>query len=598
MVHHPTGPAGASPGAAGSFGERLARAGLEVDALLERSARHYPTSLPVSHPERFLDRPEPLPEICDLPAWSDRTDPGTGIEPAVRRARAVGQDQARAMLVGERLGDVFISAAERERLIARAVGILPAADEELFRELLLVPEITPGRFAQLPPGPPGGARKGSSAGVPRALLTAVEAISRCFRPATGLAWGMFILAGNRAPEQMRECAAGLDRLCLRVTSAPPVLSALDRAAAGCDRRRKSGDEDPEACFRERFGVLVAVRDRLWALKPGRVSTPFLLPQVLDYYLGDEEGVGNSLGLGLIDAIILGKLGFEVSLMLVGDTVQLEVEIAGRGIAWETVRPSPPSFVAVGNARRLSPAELFALSWSSLAAVHFAQGRVDRAVRQYENVVAVLPESAEAWCGLGNCHLRRSAPESARDCFKRALELAPENAEAHHGLGNTRAMLEQWPRAIEAYKRALCLRPDCVEVYNNLGFAFQHAGEAEQAIAAWRAALDIQPGYAQAHFNLGNIALELERYDDAIRHYRDALRHRPGFAQAWYNMGQAHYGKRQLDQAQNCYRRAIEANPRHFGAWHNLGIVYRDKGQRDKAVEALERAVSLNPNLMR
>lgn len=602
MNEHSTAPfrparaAGSPPGfrnASPQFAERLGRAAAETDALLARNARRYPADLPPTHPDRLKPPPalpgEPAAALTDLdapPAWSELTRPAAADRPdrAAARLIAAGRDHARAVLVAERLGEVILGVSERERLVTRACGYLPASEEELFRELLLAPELAPGALLRSP----------------AALVDAVGAVSRHFRPATGLAWGMLVLAGHRAPEQLLDAAAKLDRLALRVTSAAPVVQALDQAAGQSDALRRAGSNAPAGAslFEARFGVLLATRDRLWELKPERVSTPFLLPQVVDCYLGPEAGAGNSLGLGILDAFVLGRLGFEVSFAAVGDAVLLEVTVEGRAVSWEVVRPSPLSFVTVGHALRLEPAELFALAWGSLAAAHFAQGRADRAVAHYERVLALRPGAVETWNSLGLCWLRQRQPDRAADCARRALELKPECAEAHHCLGNARAMQQDWPRAIDSYKRAVSVRPDYVEAYNNLGFAFQRAGTPEQAVAAYQAALDFRPDYVQAHFNLGNVALELERYDDAVRSYREAVRLQPAFAQAWYNMGQAHYGKRQLDQALNCYRRAVEVNPKHFGAWHNLGIVYRDKGQRDKAVEALERAISLNPNLMR
>jgi superkiller protein 3 len=563
---------------------RLARVFAEVDVLLRRSAGHYPAALPASHPDRLRDIEPPDDGPAGLAAWSEyAATPAAGCERAVRHLCAVGRDHARALLVSECLGDAIISAAERERLISRAIGVLPAAEEDIFRELLAEPALAPRAVA----------------GEPADLLAAVAAIGRQYRPATALAWGMLILAGNRVPEQLLESARKLDRLALRVTSSPPVVQALDRAAACFDaRRRPDFAAGGDSCFQARFGVLIAVRDQLWALKPRRVSTPFLLPQVLDCYLGREAEVGNSLGLGLVDAIILGKLGFAVNFQSEDGTIRLEVDVEQRGVAWDVVRPSPLSFAPVGAARRLSPAELFGLAWSSLGAAHFAHGRLDRAIEQYQRAAAVVPRAAETWNNLANCWLRRQQPDRAIECIERAIELKPDFAEAHACLGNAWSVLERWPRAVDAYKRAISIRPDYVEVYNNLGYAFQHAGNAGQAIAAYEAAVDIRPDYVQGHFNLGNLALEQQRYDDAIRHYREAVRLQPGLAQAWYNLGQAQYGKGRLDDALTSYRRAIEANPKHFGAWHNLGIVYRDKGQKDKAVEAIEQAVAINPNLMR
>ncbi|HDR00279.1 MAG TPA: hypothetical protein ENN51_08370, partial [candidate division WOR-3 bacterium] len=147
---------------------RQERAFAEVEALLAHSSRRYPESLPAFHPERLIPR-RPEGDGGTLPAWSDIS--GAGLDSAVHRLRRVAQDQARAALVSEHLGEMILSPAERERLITRALGILPGSEEELFGELLSEPALAPGRLAE-----------------PAALLEACEALGRHYRPASALAY--------------------------------------------------------------------------------------------------------------------------------------------------------------------------------------------------------------------------------------------------------------------------------------------------------------------------------------------------------------------------------------------------------------------------
>ncbi|MFO7676199.1 MAG: tetratricopeptide repeat protein [bacterium] len=621
------------PACAKRAGRPFEAALARVDAMVARAARQFPEALPAFHPARLrdfaaLDRTEENPDIA---AWSDlggparrcapggqsgnlpesslsprrgrgfpaalaagATEPGADADAA--RLFSAGRDHALALLAAEDLGDALLSADERERLIIRAAGVAPADCADLFAELAPGPALAPGTLA----------------GDPAGLVSAVRAIGRHYRPGPALAWGMLALANCRAPEQLRAAAGKLDRAAGLVTSASAVAQAFERAAAAFDARRavgvrrpstglsarfaQAGGQDP--CLETGLGLLTAVRDRLWELKPDRVSTPFLLPQVLDCFLGPEAGVGNSLGLALLDALVLDRLGFECGFLADGGTTRLEVGLEDRKVHWQTTRPGPLGFIAPAGARRLSLEELFGLAWSSLAAAHFLNGRVEPAIANYERVLAVLPGSADAHLNIGNCWLRRRMPDKAAASFERAAELRHDFAEALCGLGNAFSMLERWPCAIAAYRRAVAARPDYVEAWNNLGFAYQHHGDPGQAVAAYRRAVEARPDYVQAHFNLGNVALELERWEDAVGHYREAARLQPSLAQAWYNMGQALYRAGELDGAIAAYRRAVEANPKHFGAWHNLGIAWRDKGETDKAVEAIERAVAINPNLMR
>jgi tetratricopeptide (TPR) repeat protein len=572
------------PGATVTTSGRLEAALARTGARLELSRQHYPGTLPPYHPARLTRQRPSSP--ADTPAELDGIpSPARGprIAESLKQHLADCRAHAEAVLVHEELGELILNAPEREKLVCRALGILSPTEKDRLAELLTLSDLAPGHLACTTPD----------------FLDAVAAIDDLVGHSTALTFGMLLVAGVRSPEQILEYATRVDLLFSRIISAPSVIRALDRAGRYLDAAGSSnGDTGRDSHFQVMFGILLAVRDRLWMLKPNRASTPFLLPQVIDNYLGPHQEVGNSLGLAIIDAAIISRLGFPVRYHIESDVVQLEIVTDKRSIYWEVVRPLPLSFVPVGHGRLVKLRDLFAVTHGSLATVYFNRGRTDRSIEHYERVLEITPDSAETCNCLGTCYIRKRMPEQAIKHIREALVRDPKSAEAHYNLGNAYALMEQWPRAIGSFKKAITLRPEYVEVYNNLGFAFQRSGSPEQAIASFEGALELRPDYVQAYFNLGNIHLELKQFDAAVEDYREAVRLQPNLAQAHYNMGQAHYGKKQLDHAINCYQKTIEINPKHFGAWHNLGIVYRDKGLKDKAVEALERAVTINPNLMR
>ncbi len=572
------------PGAAVSTSRQLEAALARTAARLELSRKHYPGTLPPYHPARLTgQRPSAL---ADKPAELDGIPApvrGPGIAKSLKKHLAVCRAHAEAVLVHEEVGELILNVPERERLVCRTLGILSSTEKARLAELLSLSDLAPGHLACTTPD----------------FLDAVAAIDDLVGHSTALTFGMLLVAGVRSPEQILQYADRVDLLFSRIISAPSVIRALDRAARYLDAADSSnGDTGRDSHFEVMFGIVLAVHRRLWTLKEKRASTPFLLPQVIDNYLGPHQEVGNSLGLAIIDAAIISRLGFPVRYHIESDVVHLEVVLDKRSIYWEVVRASPLSLVPVGSGRLVELRDLFAVTHGSLATVYFNRGRTDRSIEHYKRVLEITPGSVETCNCLGTCYIRKRMPDQAIKHIREALVRAPESAEAHYNLGNAYALKEQWPRAIGSFKKAIALRPEYVEVYNNLGFAFQRSGSPEQAIASFEGALELRPDYVQAYFNLGNIHLELRQFDDAVRNYQEAVRLQPNLAQAHYNMGQAYYGKKQLDQAISCYQKAIEINPKHFGAWHNLGVAYRDKGLKGKAVEALERAVTINPNLMR
>lgn len=551
--------------------EAIERATAEVNAELELQADYYPANLPNDHIARLTGWHSSIygSQKLVVPGAVRDFNELSPLEQHLETNRC----HAEALLVHERLGQIIFNAREREELVQRAIGLLPVSETLRFAELHTCPALRPRRI-------------GDSA---RSLAEAAEAITAGLGAATALAYVQLVVAGLRARAEFDNYGRKLDTFFDRVTAAPSVIQALDQLAAAGHR----------AGFETRFRLLVAVRDSLWRLKPGRLSPEgSLLPKVLDAMLGPRPSAGNSIGLGLLDAYIISRLGYEVRFLLAAEQLLLEVIIENRSIYWETARPEPLSFVPVATITRLEPQGLLSLTISCLAANCYARGLWDKAIEHYRRALELYPDAAATHASIGACYLRKGWPQDAVKSLEVALRIAPENHEALQTLGGAYCLLHQWPRAIDAYKRALRVRPDSAEVHYNLALAFRNAGESAQAEAALAAALELKPNYIEARLALGNLHFETGRFDEAIREYREAAHIEPNNASIYYNLGRAYYEKHQLDNAIHAYEKCIAINPKHAAAWHNLGIAYRDRGQKDKAIAALEKAVTINPNLLR
>jgi tetratricopeptide (TPR) repeat protein len=557
--------------APGTRAESVARAVADVEANLERFGQYYPADLPAHHHARRAGWRIGL-------RWTDdgfvRCYPSefASLRP-LQRALETERCHATALLVSERLNEVILTQQQREELGQRALGILPDSEAARYHELFSCPPLLPRRICR-------------SA---RELVAGVGAIEEEMGRATAIGFGMLTLAGLRHEHELVKYGERIDRLFARVVAAPDVIQALNVEVPA---------DDPAASASAQVNLLVTVREALWQLLPGRVSTEFLLTQVIDAYIGEKPGGGNSLGLALVDSIIIARLGFAVSYRISDGVLSLRVKAADQLLHWNVIRREPLSAAPDARARELNLTDLFAVAYGSLATLCFTRSMWDRALDCYNRQLELTPGSAETLTSLAACYLRKQSPTDAIKMCKAALEIAPDSAETLHQLGNAHAMTNSWPKAIDSYKKALRVRPEYAEVYNNLGFAYMRSEMPDQAVAAFETAIEKRPDYFQAHYNLGNLHLERGEHDRAIGYYRDAVRLEPKFVGAFYNLGRAYYEKQDLDGAIHSYQKAVQLNPKHFGAWHNLGIAYRDKGLTDKAVAALEKAVSINPNLMR
>ncbi|HEX4030482.1 MAG TPA: tetratricopeptide repeat protein [Terracidiphilus sp.] len=240
--------------------------------------------------------------------------------------------------------------------------------------------------------------------------------------------------------------------------------------------------------------------------------------------------------------------------------------------------------------------------STLAAVLREQRKLDEALAEYRNVLALKPDDEEAHFLLGNILLDQGMSlknllklDEAKAHFDRALVLKPKNADTHNNLGLIHMHRGEPEKAQTHYEQALRLNPDFSEAHNNLGNVFRYQKKLDEAAEHYSRALTLQPDYAGAYNNLGLILQKQGKLDAAKLHLQRALAINPKLAEAYNNLGTTLRDQGNLDEARDSYARAVALKPDYAAAHTNLGIILLQLGQLEKAVTAHEHAIALTPD---
>jgi len=196
-----------------------------------------------------------------------------------------------------------------------------------------------------------------------------------------------------------------------------------------------------------------------------------------------------------------------------------------------------------------------IAHGNLGLALYDTGRVDQAIAQYGDDLAINPADEKVHSNLGNALAREGRIGDALAEYREALRLNPDDAEARYNLGSTLCRQGRMDDGIAEYREALRINPAYAEAHGNLGTALLQERRIEEAISEYREAIRIDPGYADAHSNLGVALLQQGRTEEAIAEYREALRINPAYADAQCNLGlalckdgQAGEGIARLDKA--------------------------------------------------
>ncbi|HYK78145.1 MAG TPA: tetratricopeptide repeat protein [Micropepsaceae bacterium] len=224
-----------------------------------------------------------------------------------------------------------------------------------------------------------------------------------------------------------------------------------------------------------------------------------------------------------------------------------------------------------------------------------QGRHEEAESRYRDVLAVMPDQADALHLLGVLEAQRGRYETAADLIGRAASIASDNPFIHYNYGNVLSALNRPEESLASFDRALALNPGDSITLNNKGVILCQLKRTDEALISYERAIALNPEDSSAHINRGNLLLGLGKYEEALSSYGRALAIRPQQANALFGRGKALGSLLRYEDALASYDRAIALDPVHAESHANRGDVLFQIGRYNDALLAYEKAAAIAPD---
>jgi tetratricopeptide (TPR) repeat protein len=273
-------------------------------------------------------------------------------------------------------------------------------------------------------------------------------------------------------------------------------------------------------------------------------------------------------------------------------------------------------------------------WNMLGASAAQIGKLDQAVKAFEQIISLNPNQANAHFNMGNALKDQGKLEEAIEAYSNALTIKPDYEAALNNVvvalktkGKTgekrlKKVLEAYNKAqalknetansyfrrafdlqikgkleesLAAYSKVLAIKPDYADAYLNMGTTYAGQGKLEEALAAYSKVLAIKPDYADAYLNMGTTFAEQGKLEEAIHAYSKALAIKPDYADAYLNMGAALTNQGKLEEAIEAYNNTLAIKPDYADAYNNMGVALKDQGKLDEAVAAYSKALAHKPD---
>jgi tetratricopeptide (TPR) repeat protein len=235
----------------------------------------------------------------------------------------------------------------------------------------------------------------------------------------------------------------------------------------------------------------------------------------------------------------------------------------------------------GVVRAVSPEERKALAHNERGLEHFAKGKLEQAVKEYNEAIRAYPALAAAHNNLGSAHFAAARFEEAAAAFRRAAEIEPDYGQAHFNLALAQIKLGREREADAALQSA-------IRAYYTAGDEHYKAGRMKEAEESYRGMLQIDPGYVPALLRLGLVCNDARRFEEAARHLRLAAEREPANPYSHEELAEALYGLGQHGEAASAADRALKLAPDSAAAHYFAGLARAALGQRDAALAHLAR----------
>lgn len=145
---------------------------------------------------------------------------------------------------------------------------------------------------------------------------------------------------------------------------------------------------------------------------------------------------------------------------------------------------------------------------------------------FRHTLRVEPENPTALFNLGDTLLAGGKVDEAIRAFEDGFRYRPEETDIRTGLGRTLGEKGRYAEAAAQFREILKRRPDDHLALTNLGVTLDRMGRSGEALECLRMAVERKPDFVDAHTNLGGVLLRMGRREEAMSHLRIALRLRP------------------------------------------------------------------------
>jgi type IV pilus assembly protein PilF len=152
----------------------------------------------------------------------------------------------------------------------------------------------------------------------------------------------------------------------------------------------------------------------------------------------------------------------------------------------------------------------------LAGGYFEEGKIEIALDELKQVIAIDPTLPDAYNLRGLVFMRLGDNRQAEDSFRRALALSPRDPNVHHNYGWMQCQLQRYPESVRSFEQALAnpMYAGRSKSLMALGLCQARAGQLPEAERNLARSYELDAGNPVTGYNLARILFQRGEYPRA------------------------------------------------------------------------------------
>ncbi len=164
------------------------------------------------------------------------------------------------------------------------------------------------------------------------------------------------------------------------------------------------------------------------------------------------------------------------------------------------------------------------------------GQLEKSKADYERIISIDNEYAQAYAGLAKLLFEQKDYENAESRILRAATLDAEDFEVLYLLGRTMIMTQKFDKAEEFLRRASEMNPDHPKVYFYIGMSLAYQGDAMGCAAAFNHYVQREPDNVVGLYNRGFAYMNAGFLQWALEDFDAVLKKNPNHLEAMSRKG--------------------------------------------------------------